>query len=204
MYGTHTVAVSFAMLDIMRNGAAWGYDLDPRTSHLWDRGTWGDARFLFWWFGWVAIEFNLTYVYSFLDTVMIYIYIDILYQGIATHANISMYTSYVCKYIYLICMYTYVYVYLSAVWHRWMDLFWEGYLWGEICFPFWTFFLISGSLLLCFSTFAFPCFSVCIVLCFSASPLCCLSAPPLFCFSQLFCFSASLKPSLNKLINNKP
>ena len=154
MYGTHTVAVSFAMLDIMRNGAAWGYDLDPRTSHLWDRGTWGDARFLFWWFGWVAIEFNLTYVYSFLDTVMMYIYRYI----ISRHSNTCKYL-----YVYILCMqiylpYTYVYVYLSAVWHRWMDLFWEGYLWGEICFPFWAFFW-----------FLVPCFFAFLLLLFPAS-----------------------------------
>ena len=60
-----------------------------------------------------------------------------------------------------------------------------------VFFPFWAFFWISVSLLLCFS--AFPCFFVFIVLCFSPSPLFCFSL--LFCFSSfsaymLFCFSA--------------
>ena len=47
----------------------------------------------------------------------------------------------------------------------------ESYFGGELfCFPFWAFFWISVSLLLCFS------------------------ASPLFCFSAVFCFFLLLKP----------
>ena len=188
MYGTHTVAVSFAMLDIMRNGAAWGYDLDPRTSHLWDRGTWGDARFLFWWFGWVAIEFNLTYVYSFLDTVMMYIYIDILYQGIATHANISMYTSYVCKYIYLIRMYTYTLVLCDI--DGWI-CFGRAIFGGKYVFRFGHFFdfWFPASLLFYFCFSLLLCLYSSLLLCFSAVLPICPSAFLLFPAFLLFCFS---------------
>ena len=84
-------------------------------------------------------------------------------------------------------------------WYIYIYLFREGYLFWELLFPFWTFFLISASLLLCFSAFllfaillfpASPCFysyysSLLLLFCFFAS----LPLPPLFCFSLLCCFS---------------